>query len=321
MFIERIRSWGYSKTYVFSFDALDLSQENVKKALAEVLQVYTRMNGIKYVQGMNEVLAIVYYVMRDESDSFWAFTAIMNDLKDLYTAEADSTSDGIYCKIDLLNGLLRQYDYKLWKRFTEIDFPLPTLAMRWMTTLLVMDLHLPDAMRLWDVALYAAKSNHILTFSLCVSLGYLLCLSDSLLTVPDVQDSVEVCAHFGRSPDINIEDVIVVSLSVFAFEMVLRGRYDPSSDEPVLDAIVDAVDSVRMKVSAVVSSDKVQNTKQEITDRVFKARNFVSGWVGTLVNGISVNPNQETPQKLTCDEGAETPEVSERWIDLNSKTL
>ena len=270
---------------------------------------------------MNEVLAIIYYVMRDESDSFWGFTVIMNELKDLYTAEADSTSDGIYCKIDLLNGLIRQYDYKLWKRFTEIDFPLPTLAMRWMTTLLVMDLHLPDAMRLWDVSLYAAKSNHILTFSLCVSLGYLLCLSDCLLSVPDVQDSVEVCAHFGRSPDINIEDVIVNSLSVFAFEVILRGRYDPSSDEPVLDALVDAVDSVRMKMSAAVSSDKVQRTKVEISDRVSKARDFVSGWIGTLVSGLPVTPNQDVDQNMSSDEQDATFHVNESQLEVTSKTL
>lgn len=68
--------------------------------MTRILSVYSRLNGVKYVQGMNEILGIILYVVRDESDSFWAFTTVMNQLKDLFMAEADSTNEGIYSKID-----------------------------------------------------------------------------------------------------------------------------------------------------------------------------------------------------------------------------
>lgn len=235
---------------------------------------------------MNEVLAILFHVMRDESDSFWAFTAIMNQLKDLFTAEADSTRDGIYYRIDMLSDLVRQYDYKLARYFTEIDFPLATLAMRWMTTLLVMDLNLPDAMRLWDVALQACGPNQLLTLSTCLSLGYLLGLSGHLLTSDLLEEAVETCAHFGKSPDVNVEQIVVDSLSIFSFESILRGRYTPSSDEPVLEAIADAVGKMKSRVAQVVTSDEVLKRKEELVERVNIAKSLVSGWIGNLVASV-----------------------------------
>ena len=276
-------------------------EESTKLSLIEVLTVYTKLNGLSYVQGMNEVLGIVFFVMRDESDSFWAFSSIMDQLKDLFTAEADSTRDGIYYRVDMLSDLLRQYDYKVARYFNDIDFPLATLAMRWMTTLLVMDLNLPDAMRLWDVVLQSCSPGQLLTFSTCLSLGYLLGLSERLLSSSLVEDAVETCAHFGKSADVDVERILVDSLSIFAFESILRGRYTPSSDEPVLDAIVDAVGTMRSKLVQVVTSDEVQKRKEDLAVRVSSAKSLVSGWIGNLVASIP-SSNAQSRDGIVLDE-------------------
>ena len=76
--------------------------------------IYAKLNpGIKYVQGMNEVLAVLYYCFLDcdynnsneyqsivdnkylESDLFFSFSNIMVELRDGFLRELDKEKNGI----------------------------------------------------------------------------------------------------------------------------------------------------------------------------------------------------------------------------------
>ena len=74
-------------------------------ALTRVLFVFARLNpGIRYVQGMNEVLAPIYYVFKldpcadssaeAEADAFWCFHALMSTLRDVYDVTQDDFDQG-----------------------------------------------------------------------------------------------------------------------------------------------------------------------------------------------------------------------------------
>jgi hypothetical protein len=77
--------------------------ESHADVLHRVLFIYAKLNpGIKYVQGMNEVLAVIYYCFLDkdnknqiisnkyiESDLFFSFTNLMTELKDGFLRELD----------------------------------------------------------------------------------------------------------------------------------------------------------------------------------------------------------------------------------------
>ena len=91
--------------------------------LHRILFIYAKLNpGIKYVQGMNEVLAVIYYcyLMHDdhrevdninddsnaiiprkylESDLFFSFTNIMIEMKDGFLRELDKEKSGIQGRI------------------------------------------------------------------------------------------------------------------------------------------------------------------------------------------------------------------------------
>lgn len=263
---------------------------DAKISMTQVLTVYTTLNGIKYVQGMNEILAVVYYTMRDESDAFWGFTKILAQLKDIFTAEADTTHDGIYSRIDTLAFSLNEYDYKLAKHFTAIDFPLATLAMRWVTTLLAMDITLPDALRVWDVSLQSNKPGNLLSFSICLSLAYLISMSSTLLEAPNDQECVEIAAHFGKSVCFNVDEFIVTALSIYAYESILRGRYHAASDEPVIEAIVDAVGSARDRIVNIISGSDALKARDDLVERVNSAKSLVSGWLGSMAVRIPSAP-------------------------------
>ena len=258
--------------------------------MIEILTVYTKLNGVQYVQGMNEILALVMFVMRNEPDTFWSFSAIMSQLNDMFTAEADSTVDGIYSRIDQLYGLLAQHDFRLSKHLDKIDFPLATLAMRWMTTLLAMDVNLPDATRVWDFALQSIRTNCLLLFSSCLSLAYLIRMSADLRTITDRQEAMEYASNYGKGSDMDVDALIVDALSIFAYESILRGKYTPISDEPILEALGDVVLTARDRLAGVLDGAHTETIKHEITDKVKSVKSAMSSWFGSLASQIPRAP-------------------------------
>jgi hypothetical protein len=81
-----------------------------------MLFIYGKLNpGVRYVQGMNEILAVIYYcfwphheledVKRDpfleyfESDLFFCFTLLMAEIRDGFLRTMDNEPSGINGKI------------------------------------------------------------------------------------------------------------------------------------------------------------------------------------------------------------------------------
>jgi hypothetical protein len=269
--------------------------QGTRDSMIQILRVYTNLNGVKYVQGMNEILALVFYVMRDEADAFWGFNTIMLQLKEIFTADADSTQEGIYSRIDSLNELLREYNHRLAKQFSSIDFPLATLAMRWITTILAMDLTIPDALIVWDYALQAIRANQLVSFTVCVSLAYLLAMEDELIESKERQACIELVGKFGRSASMDGNGLIVTALSVFAYESTLRGRYPANSDEPILDAFVDAMGVAKSRVLDAMNSDSAVRVREDLANKVSSAKSTVKNWFGSWANDIEYFHSSANP--------------------------
>jgi len=77
--------------------------------MSRILFLYARLNpGVMYVQGMNEILATIYYCFWQsslqyseyfESDLFCCFTIVMSDLRDGFIRTMDSEETGINGRI------------------------------------------------------------------------------------------------------------------------------------------------------------------------------------------------------------------------------
>ena len=89
--------------------------------LHRILFIYAKLNpGVKYIQGMNEVLAVIYYAYMEhdysstieeidcdpiiptkyhESDLFFSFSNIMIELRDGFLRELDKEKNGIQGRI------------------------------------------------------------------------------------------------------------------------------------------------------------------------------------------------------------------------------
>ena len=132
--------------------------------MERILFIYAKLNpGVRYVQGMNEVLGIVFYVLASdpnkewgsnaEPDAFFCFTNIMAEMRDVYIHSLDNSNVGLSGKMSKLNELLCQHDPVLWEHLTKNQLDPSYYSLRWITTLLAREFTLMDTIRLWDTFL------------------------------------------------------------------------------------------------------------------------------------------------------------------------
>lgn len=85
--------------------------------ISKILFIYAKLNaGVKYVQGMNEILATLYFCFYDvtgpkeyfldyfESDLFFCFNVIGSELRDSFIRTMDHENTGI-------NGKVAEFDF------------------------------------------------------------------------------------------------------------------------------------------------------------------------------------------------------------------
>lgn len=189
------------------------NQESMKR----VLFIFAKLNpGIRYVQGMNEVLAPLYYVFRTdtdeanaahaEADSFFCFVALLGDFRDHFVQQLDNSAVGIRSTIAQLNDLLKQHDEELWRHLEFTSKVNPQFyAFRWITLLLTQEFDFPDTLRLWDSLL--GNPDGPLEILLRVCCAMLLSVRSRLLA-GDFTSNLKLLQHY---PSIDIHLLLRVA--------------------------------------------------------------------------------------------------------------
>ncbi|RKP12741.1 rab-GTPase-TBC domain-containing protein [Piptocephalis cylindrospora] len=136
----------------------DLHWEVVER----ILFLYAKLNpGVGYVQGMNEVLGPIYYVLATDSDpkgranaeadAFFCFTALMSDARDHFLRSLDGDAgSGIGASLRRLERRVARRDPGLWSSLQRKQVASTYYAFRWLTVLCTQEWPLPDLIRLWD---------------------------------------------------------------------------------------------------------------------------------------------------------------------------
>ncbi|KAL5213810.1 hypothetical protein ABZP36_002962 [Zizania latifolia] len=140
-----------------SSDALS-NQESLK----HMLTIFAKLNpGIRYVQGMNEVLAPLYYVFKNdpeqnndasaEQDAFFCFVELLSGFRDNFCKQLDNSIVGIRSTISRLSQLLKRHDEELWRHLEVVTKVNPQFyAFRWITLLLTQEFKFRDCIHIWD---------------------------------------------------------------------------------------------------------------------------------------------------------------------------
>ena len=133
-----------------SFDADDPNRTSFSPyytSIRNILFLYYKLNpGMKYVQGMNELLAPLYYVVATDplllvrehadADAFFMFSGLMSEVRDRFMPSMDKSDRGIHALMGDVNSLLKQVDLPLWVHMEENGVRQEFYSFRWVTLLL-----------------------------------------------------------------------------------------------------------------------------------------------------------------------------------------
>ena len=157
-----------------------------RAALSRALFVFAKLNpGVRYVQGMNELIAPLYFVFATaggddggrcggeassvavatatppplphpitpaEADAFYGLVALMAECRDWFVPALDGdASGGVRAALANLAAALRAADPALAAHVLDSNGVDPQFfGFRWLTLWLTQEFALPDAVRLWD---------------------------------------------------------------------------------------------------------------------------------------------------------------------------
>lgn len=102
-------------------------------AIARILFVHAKLNPAEsYTQGMNEIVATLYFVLAThscqewrrhaEADTFFCFTNLMAEIRDVFIQSMDDSESGLQGKMQAFSDTLQQHDPELAEHMVSSPF-------------------------------------------------------------------------------------------------------------------------------------------------------------------------------------------------------
>ncbi|KAI3884173.1 hypothetical protein MKX03_013086 [Papaver bracteatum] len=201
--------------HFFSGDS-SFSKAN-QEALRRILIIFAKLNpGIRYVQGMNEVLAPLYYVFKNdpdeenaanaEADTFFCFVELLSGFRDNFCQQLDNSVVGIRSTIGKLSLLLKEHDEELWRHLEVTTKVNPQFyAFRWITLLLTQEFNFADSVHIWDTLLSDPEGPQETLLRVCCAM---LVLIRRRLIAGDFTSNLKLLQHY---PSTNISHLLYVA--------------------------------------------------------------------------------------------------------------
>ena len=158
--------------------------------VSRILFIYAKFSpDINYVQGMNEIIAPIYYCYsfdkiyienecNIEADTFWSFYNLMNKIKSVFIREDDRCDKGVFGKSNKLKELVKIVDKDIYAHFLKHKLDYSLFAFRWFILFFSQDFLMIDILRLWD---YLFCEDNKFKNTYYISLAIMLMKKDSIL--------------------------------------------------------------------------------------------------------------------------------------------
>ncbi|KAG0072093.1 hypothetical protein BGZ89_008180 [Linnemannia elongata] len=195
----------------------ELPQDLHWEAIERILFIYAKLNpGVGYVQGMNEILGPLYYLLANdpdetsrahaEAESFWLFHLLMAHFRDHFVRSLDRDRvSGIGSTIARMNGRLRHFDEDLWQDLEEKGIAPEYYSFRWLTVLCTQEFEVPDVWRIWDSVL-ADTGGVEKDYDFLLDFGCaMVCHLRSELLDGDFADNVKLLQNY---PPVDIQPIL-----------------------------------------------------------------------------------------------------------------
>lgn len=191
-------------------------------ALERILFVWAKLNkGVRYVQGMNEIVGTLYYVLANdmneewaceaEADTYFLFNSLMIEMRDVFVPALDDADTGIQGRISNMSSLLALHDPEVRCHLEDCGIDASFYAIRWLTTLLSREFLLPDTIRLWDSMFASTHKDNFLRY-VCVTM--VMAIREDLL-----KGDFSTCLRLLQSyPPTNLDHLLESSRALWIYE-------------------------------------------------------------------------------------------------------
>ena len=191
------------KEYYYPF----ISKENKTHAdiLKRILLIFSIMRpDIGYHQGMNEILAPIYYCYSYdklyenekeediEADSFWCFFNLILQLNK--TFNNDENQEGLYLLKEILEKCLKIVDEDIFNILQEKNIKLEFFCFKWFILLFSQEFHIGDIMNLWDLVFSNENKYYYIIF---ISIAFIL-INKNLIIEKDTIEILQEFQNFGN---------------------------------------------------------------------------------------------------------------------------
>jgi len=125
---------------------------------------------LSYVQGMNEVCAVLYYTFAQdplgsyedvEADVFYCMTQLLATLlQDAFSVNMDHMPNGISFRIQSFDALLLKKDPQMHEYLHSVNIEPVHYALTWVLLLFAQEVRITECQRLWDSILNDVKTGN-----------------------------------------------------------------------------------------------------------------------------------------------------------------
>ena len=165
--------------------------------MRRILFIYAKQHPeINYIQGMNEIIAVIYYIFENddnpfminytESDTYYTFEILLEEIKQVFIMDNVNYSQlFISQQITFIKKLLEKIDLELLNHFEKEEIILDSFLIRWLFVLFAQEFHLDTTINFWD-RMFTQKNK--INFLCYVSVALLINNRDLLIKM----DSLEI---------------------------------------------------------------------------------------------------------------------------------
>jgi hypothetical protein len=191
--------------------------ETNSDVLKRILYFYAKKHkDISYVQGMNEIVAIIYYIYNldespyikpfIESDTYYTFELLMEEIKPIFMMENTNYSQlFLSMQIKQINDILASVEPDLLKYFQQKDLMIDNFLMRWLLVLFAQEFSLQTSISFWD-RLFTQKNK--MRF-ICFISSAILIINKKKLMKMEMEEIIFWAQQFGSViNDTNIDEIV-----------------------------------------------------------------------------------------------------------------
>ena len=137
------------------------NKETNYDVLHRILFIYAKEHSnIYYIQGLNEIVAIIYYVFsqdknpyfynESEADTYFCFENLLKDFNNFYKEDFYNSENGIKKQIDYIKFMVKNLEHDIYYSFKELKIDIYLFVFRWYSLLFSQEFNLNCVMKLWD---------------------------------------------------------------------------------------------------------------------------------------------------------------------------